>query len=82
MAQAPHYGFTVQQAKTLLVRFKSSRIIRFGFLEDDHDISRLPAWAKSPKQTRDSHLAELARSHGAIVATLDQKIPGAFLIPG
>jgi predicted nucleic acid-binding protein len=82
MAQATHYGFTVLQAKTLLVRLKNSKVLRFGFLSDDQDISHLPAWAKSPKQTTDAHLAELARSHGAILASLDRGIPGVFLIPG
>jgi uncharacterized protein len=81
LSQAPRYGFTVQQAKTFLIRLKRSRVIRFGFLDDDHDVSRLPDWATSPKQTTDAHLSELARAHGAILATLDQRIPGVLLIP-
>jgi len=46
-----------------------------------NDISSLPQWAKSPAQTTDGHLVELAKAHSAVLATLDEGIPGAFLIP-
>jgi uncharacterized protein len=81
LAQAPQYGFNVSQARQLLLQLKSAGIIRFAFLADDHDISHLPGWVKSPKQITDGHLAQLARSKSAILATLDRKIPRAFLIP-
>jgi predicted nucleic acid-binding protein len=81
ISQAPQYGFTVHQARTLLVRLTKSRTVRFGFLDDNHGASNLPAWATSSKQTTDGHLAELARGHDAILATLDNRIPGSFLIP-
>jgi len=35
----------------------------------------------SAKQTTDGHLAQLAKAKGAVLATLDGKIPGAYLIP-
>jgi len=38
-------------------------------------------WVKTPKQITDGHLAQLAKANGAILATLDGRIPGAFLIP-
>jgi predicted nucleic acid-binding protein len=81
LAQAPQYGFSVAQASTLLLRLKSSDVLRFTFISDDHDVSHIPAWAKTAKQTTDGHLAQLARAKGATLATLDGKIPGAFLVP-
>jgi predicted nucleic acid-binding protein len=81
LAQAPGYGISVVQAQTILVRIKKSRSLSHTFVTDDQDISHLPAWVKTPKQTTDGHLAQLARSNGAILATLDERIPGAYLIP-
>jgi uncharacterized protein len=82
LSQAPQYGLTVAQSRTLLMRLKKQRAVPFEFIADDHDISRLPAWAKTGRQTTDGHLAELARVHGSVLATLDQQIPAAFVIPG
>ena len=81
LAQATQYGFTVSHARALLLSLKKQRNPTFTFLADDHDISRLPAWVKSPKQTTDGHLAQLARANTAVLATLDKGIPGSFLIP-
>jgi predicted nucleic acid-binding protein len=81
LAQAPGYGFSVIQARTLLLRLKKTRSLTHAFISDDHDISHLPTWVKTPKQTTDGHLVQLARSHGAILATLDERIHGAYLIP-
>ena len=81
LAQAPGYGFSVTQARTVLLRLKKSRALSHTFFLDDHDISHLPAWVKTPKQTTDGHLIELARGHGAVLATLDERIPGAYVIP-
>ncbi len=81
LSQAVVYGFTVADARSVLLRMKRSTTPRFTFLADAHDISHLPAWAKTAKQTTDGHLIQLARAHGAALATLDQKIPGAYLIP-
>ncbi len=81
LTQAPQYGFTVLQARDLLLRLKSANVLTFRFLPDDHDISRLPTWVKTAKQTTDGHLSQLARAKGAILATLDRRIPGALLIP-
>jgi uncharacterized protein len=80
LSQAPVYGFTVAEARGVLLRLKRAKTLPFVFIPDDHDISHLPGWAKTPKQTTDGHLVQLARSHGAVLATLDQKIPGAQLI--
>ena len=81
LAQAPHYALPVSQARDLLFQMKSSRQVRFTFLADDRDISHLPKWAKGPKQLTDAHLLDLARAHGALLATLGRRIPSAFLIP-
>ena len=81
LAQAPQYGFTMAHARTLLLRLKTGNSLKFTFIPDDHDVSHIPAWVKTAKQTTDGHLAQLAKAKGAILATLDERIPGAFLIP-
>lgn len=81
IAQTPDYGFTVQQARTLLLGLKTNGMLMFTFLTDGNDISLLPTWVKTPKQTTDGHLLQLAGANGAVLATLDEGIPGAFLIP-
>jgi uncharacterized protein len=81
LSQAPAYGFTVVQARTALLRLKRAKVITFTFITDAHDISHLPTWVKSPKQTTDGHLVELARVSGAILVTLDEKAPGSYRIP-
>ena len=80
-AQTPDYGFTVQQARTLLLSLKTNSRLALTLLPDGNDISSLPAWVKTPKQTTDGHLVQLASANGAVLATLDEGIPGAFLIP-
>ena len=81
IAQRPDYGFTVQQAQTLLLGLKANSKLRLAFLSDGNDISLLPTWVKKPSQTTDGHLLQLANANGAVLATLDAGIPGAFLIP-
>jgi predicted nucleic acid-binding protein len=81
MAQAQAYGFTIAQARTLLLRLKKSPVLSIAFISDDRDIASLPAWVKSPGQTTDGHLLALAKANGAELATFNEKIPGAFLIP-
>jgi uncharacterized protein len=81
LGQAQQYRFSVVQARELLLMLKASESIRCTFIPDAHDISHLPKWVKSPKQTSDGHLAELASANGAQLATLDGKIPGSFVIP-
>lgn len=79
MSQA--YGVSVTQAQALLIGLKESNEYEFSFLTDDHDVSKLPIWVTTGKQTTDGHLAELANAHGGTLATLDENIPGAFVIP-
>jgi hypothetical protein len=81
LAQAPQYGFTVGQACNLLQQLKAARMVNFTFIPDGRDVSHLPSWVKTAKQTTDGHLAQLAGANGAVLATLDRRIPQAFLIP-
>lgn len=75
------YGLPLEVSRTLLLRLKSGKAPRFGFLSDDLELSSLLPWVKGPKQLTDGHLLALAKKHGAELATLDEKIPGGFLIP-
>jgi uncharacterized protein len=81
LAQAPAFGFTVAQARTLLLRLKEARTSRLMFIPDEHDVSHLPGWVRAPKQITDGHLGKLASANGAVLTTLDENIPGSFLIP-
>lgn len=81
LAQAPGYGFTVAQARTLLLQMKKAKAAEFTFIPDDHDVSQLPKWVKTAGQTTDGHLLKLASAKQALLATLDAGIPGAYLIP-
>lgn len=81
LLQAPQYSFTISEARALLLRIKAAHGLKFTFLSDDHDLSHIPAWVKSAKQTTDGHLAQLAKAKGGVLATMDRNIPGAFQIP-
>ena len=81
LAQAPQYGFTVGQARNLLQRLKAAPAVNFTFIADDQDLTDLPGWVKTARQTADGHLVQLAAAHGAVLATLDRQLPRAFLIP-
>lgn len=81
LSQVNAYGFTIAKARSLLLQLKKDPFLPLEFMVDAQDISRLPSWAKSPAQTTDAHLAALAASNGAVLATFDEKIPGAYLIP-
>lgn len=81
LAQAPAYGFTVAQARTLLLRLKQASGSPFTFIPDENDVSHLPGWVKVPRQITDGHLTKLAAANNAVLATLDENIPGSYLIP-
>jgi predicted nucleic acid-binding protein len=78
---AQGYGMTIEVSRDALLRLKRSRSSAFAFVADDHDAERLPAWVKTGGQITDGHLLELAGANGAQLATLDEGIAGAFLIP-
>jgi uncharacterized protein len=81
LAQALNYSLTVSEARNLLLRLKASNRLVFSFLSDDRDITQLPAWVRTHRQLTDGHLLQLAKANGMALATLDRKIPGAYLIP-
>jgi len=81
LAHTPVYSFTVEHGKQFLAQLKSSALVRCEFLDDTHGAAELPGWIKGPKQISDGHLVELAKAYGARLATLDENIPGAMLIP-
>ncbi len=81
VSNVPIYGLNVLQAKSLLLAMKANAAQPLTFLPDANDISALPVWVKNPGQTTDGHLAQLARTSGAVLATFDKGIPGAHLIP-
>ena len=81
VSQLGSYNVNVTAARALLARLQASRRYRFRFLPDMLGASQLPVWVKNPKQVTDGHLLGLARAHGAVLATLDDGIPGALLIP-
>jgi len=81
LAQSPQFGFNVPEARQLLLELKAGNIPKFTFLDDGHDIATLPDWVVTAKQTTDGHLLQLANANGMLLATLDENIPGAYLIP-
>ena len=81
LGQAQQYGSSVAQARELLLKVKNNQGMRWTFIPDDRDISHLPRWVRTPKQTTDGHLAELSRANQAVLATLDRRVPGGFVIP-
>lgn len=71
----------VSEAQQWLIELKQILRPAFEFVADTSDITALPAWVASPKQVTDGHLLALAQAQNAQLATLDARIPGAFLIP-
>jgi hypothetical protein len=81
VANVPAYAMNVTLAKTILTAIKANPDFPLIFLPDAIEISYLPEWVKSSAQITDGHLSQLAKAHGALLATLDKGIPGSFLIP-
>jgi hypothetical protein len=75
------YGTDVARARLLLMGLKAWKALPLEFIPDGNDISVLPAWVRTSAQTTDGHLLQLASANGAVLATLDKGIPGAYLIP-
>ena len=81
VASVAMYGLNVAQARSLLLGMKTNKTQPLTFLLDGSDISMVPKWVGVPAQVTDGHLVQLAADHGAQFATLDERIPGSFLIP-
>lgn len=75
----PEAEISVATCRQLLATLKTEW--KIGFLPDDCSALNLPEWVHRSKQTTDGHLAGLAKSKSLRLATLDEGIPGAFLIP-
>jgi len=50
------------------------------FVPDNREAFKWPAWCQTGSGTTDAHLLALAKAHGAELATLDKRIPGACII--
>ncbi|MGH9413000.1 MAG: TA system VapC family ribonuclease toxin [Terriglobales bacterium] len=81
LSQSTAYGLSVDRARELLQQVQMREPSRFRFLPDACRIAGLPGWVRSPKQITDGHLLQLARVHGAELATLDHRIRSAHRIP-
>ena len=79
--QLPGLGASVAQAKELLRRLRRQQRVRVQMLADAVGAEDLPGWVKTVRQATDGHLLELAKRHSTTLATLDDKIPDAFLVP-
>ncbi len=73
---------TVEAAGDVLAGMLRNLGAKHAFLPDDQSASRFPEWCRQASRTTDAHLVELAKAHRARLATLDERIPGAFLVPG
>lgn len=73
---------SVAEASTTLAGMLESLGEHHAFVPDDVQASSSwPEWCASSSQTTDAHLFQLAVRNGHRLATLDEGIPGAFLIP-
>jgi uncharacterized protein len=81
LSSIPQYGVSLQQAQSMLSVIKGGDSLRCRFIPDDQDVTRLPSWVKAPGRVTDGHLLQLAASHSITLATFDERIPGAFVIP-
>ena len=72
----------VSTAAATLARMLESLGDRHRFPSDDRSSAHpWPGWCHSAARTSDAHLLALASDANFVLATLDEGIPGAFLIP-
>lgn len=79
LSSFPEADVPVPICRKLLFTMKSEW--KITQISDFRSAADLPAWVTRPEQTTDGHLVELAGSVRARLATLDEGIPGAFVIP-
>jgi len=75
----PEADVTTALCRQLLAHMKADW--KLQFLPDHRTAETLPDWVRSPRQVTDGHLLDLAQANTAQLATTDDGIPGAFLIP-
>ena len=66
-------------AKKVLAGFVPGKA-KLGFVSDSSRVKDLPTWVKTGAAIADGHLLNVAEAHGAKLATMDEGIPGAFVI--
>jgi uncharacterized protein len=71
----------VAAARDLLLQMRGATRPPFVRLADDLGADTLPKWADTPAATTDGHLSALASRRAAWLVTLDEGIPGSFLVP-
>jgi predicted nucleic acid-binding protein len=81
VASMPGYQLGVSEAKNLLVEIKINPDQPLQFVPDDAEISSMPNWVRTPAHVTGGHLVQLATDHQAVLATLDERIPGSLIIP-
>ncbi len=79
--QAPQYRVPLSESKKLLSLLRRNSKRAIGFIPDDHGVEILPAWVNTGRQSTNGYLSALAGQHNAMLATMDEGIKGAFLIP-
>jgi predicted nucleic acid-binding protein len=89
----PQLGFvrvSVQRAAGRLTVSEAARVLssmldalgqNHRFVADNIESIEWPDWCRSASRTTDAHLLSLASANQAELATLDNGIPGAFLLP-
>ena len=71
----------IREAAEALAGMLNSLSGTHEFLPDDISSTHLPGWCVSASRTTDAHLVSLANHHQAELATLDEGIVGAFVLP-
>jgi len=79
LAQLPEVDISVTTSREMLATMRRER--RITQISDSQSGVALPLWVQTPRQITDGHLLVLAQSNNAKLATCDEGIPGAFLIP-
>jgi predicted nucleic acid-binding protein len=78
LTQLPEADFSVMICREMLAKMKRER--RMSQIADMQSAVDLPPWVKTPRQITDGHLLALAEASSVSLATLDEGIPGAFVI--
>jgi predicted nucleic acid-binding protein len=79
LAQLPEVDIAVTTSRELLATLKRER--QLTQISDSQSAVDLPLWVQNPRQITDGHLLVLAQSNSVSLATCDEGIRGAFLIP-
>jgi hypothetical protein len=72
---------SVEEAATTLAGMLEALGDRHEFTPDGQPATTFPSWCHTADKTTDAHLFQLAESVSARLATLDEGIKRAFVIP-